>query len=132
MERLIAEFEKKTSIEIAVVTIDTAMTSQDAFDDYTLDLARKWGVGKKDKDKGVLVGISAGHRRMRIQNGDGIEGMLSDNETKKIVDSVFIPKFREGKFYEGTLQGLEAIMRVLEQRSAHNRQAAKAQRKVVQ
>lgn len=75
-----------------------------------LRLANTWGVGKKEKNNGVTICISKGYRRMRICNGYGIEKVLSDAETKAIVDRDFIPSFKAGDYYKGTLMGLEAIM----------------------
>jgi uncharacterized protein len=113
LDSVIKDFEKKTTIQIAIVSIDTTMISNDKFDDYTLQMLRTWGVGQKDKNNGILIGISLEYRRIRIQNGYGIEKILSDKETKQIIDSNFIPRFKEGKIYEGTLNGLNAIIQKL-------------------
>ena len=116
LDSLIKDFEKKTTIQIAVVTIDTILTSSDSLDALTLRLARHWRVGLKGKNNGVLIGISRAYRKMRIQNGYGIEKILTDAETKQIIDTVFIPSFRDAKYIEGTLNGLVELMNVLGQR----------------
>jgi uncharacterized protein len=67
----------------------------------------------KRKNNGIVIGISRGYRKMRIQNGKGIESVLTDEETKKIIDTSFIPHFREGKYYEGTINGLKNLMETL-------------------
>jgi uncharacterized protein len=103
----------KTSIQIAVVTNDTTLTTPEDFDDFTLRVAKDWGGGQKDKDNGILIGISAGLRKIRIQNGYGIEKILSNEETKLIVDSAFIPAFRQGSYFEGTKNGIGVLMDVL-------------------
>lgn len=116
LDSIITNFEKKTTIEIAVVTIDTLKTSNENFEDLSLDLAKKWGIGKYGKDNGILIAISKGYRRIRIQNGNGIEKFISDEETKAIIESYFIPDFRREKYYEGTLKGLLEIIRIIESR----------------
>ena len=116
LDSLIGDFEKRTTIQIAVVTFDTTMTTPDSLDALALRIARVWGVGQKDKNNGVVVGISKGYRQMRIQNGYGIEKVLTDAETKQIIDTAFIPSYREAKYFEGTLQGLQALMATLERR----------------
>lgn len=113
LDSLISNYEKRTTTEIAVVTLDSSMVGQRNFELYTLDLARTWGVGKKEKNNGVLIVIAPYMRRIRIDNGLGTEKILSDNETKAIIDSIFVPNFKNGKFYEGTQQGLLAIMKKL-------------------
>lgn len=113
LDSLIAAFEATTTIEIALVTLDSSATARDNFDDLTLQIANQWGVGKKAENNGILIGISKGHRRIRIQNGYGIEKILSDEETKKIIEEYFIPEFKATNFYQGTLKGLNEMMRVL-------------------
>jgi len=114
LDSLIRDYEKKTTVEIAIVTLDTNATSTDKFDDLALHISNTWGVGKKDKNNGVTICISKGYRRMRICNGYGIEKILSDDETKDIVDNDFIPSFKAGDYYKGTLLGLAAIMAKLD------------------
>ena len=114
LDSLISGFEKKTTIQIAVITIDTSMIDEKNMDDWTLEVMNTWGVGQKDKNNGILIGISKGYRHMRIQNGYGIEKILTDNETKKIIDKEFIPFFKKAKYFEGTLTGLKALMKKFE------------------
>ena len=113
LDSLVRNFESKTSIEIAVAVIDSVLVDHHNFDDYTLQMAKSWRVGKKEKNNGVLVAFAPDLRKIHIQNGYGIEKMISDEETKTIVDSVFIPYFKKGNYYEGTRQGIIAIMNKL-------------------
>jgi uncharacterized protein len=112
LDSLLKAFEDKTTIQIAVVTIDTAMANRDEFDSVTLRIANSWGVGQKEKNNGIVIGISNGLGVMRIQNGEGIT-QLNDSTTQKIVDKDFLPYFEKGKYYAGTLRGLKAIMHKL-------------------
>ena len=116
LDCLIEDFEKRTTIQITVVTIDTTMTTPDSLDALTLRIANAWGVGQKEKNNGVVIGISKGYRKMRIQNGYGIEKMLTDAETKKIIDTAFIPYYREAEYFKGTFKGLQALMATLKKR----------------
>jgi len=61
----------------------------------------------------VTIGICRGYRKMRIQNGDGIEKILTDRETKEIIDTAFIPSFKDGKYFEGTLIGVKTLIATL-------------------
>lgn len=110
LDSLIGNYEKRTTNEIAIVTIDSAWTTKERFDSLVLAIHNGWGVGKKEKNNGIVIGLSAGLRLIRISNGYGIESQLSDADTKKIIDSVIIPDFRQSNFFEGTRQGLLAIM----------------------
>lgn len=117
LDSLVTDFEKKTTIQIAVVTIDTTMTARADFDAFTLRLAQSWEIGQKEKNNGVLIGISKGYRKIRVNNGHGIEKMLTSEETKQVVDNVFIPSFRMGEYFAGTKKGLQALMSILASRT---------------
>ena len=110
LDSLIQAIEKQTTIEIAIVTLDSSHTTAEAFDDLTLKIAQQWGIGKKDKDNGILIGLSSSLRKIRIRNGYGIEKVLSNEETKKIMDIYIIPQFKKGNYFEGTRQGILALM----------------------
>lgn len=109
LEKLIKDLNTAAGIQIALVTLDSFYTSLDSFDQYTLDLANYWGVGEKGNDNGILVAICNGYRHIRIHNGYGIEKLISDEETKKVLDEFFIPYFRQGKYYEGAVAGLQGL-----------------------
>lgn len=113
LDSLIGDFELKTSIELAVVTIPVYATEEGRFDDLTLHIAKTWGVGKKDKNNGVLIGISAGYQRLRIQTGLGIERVLTDELTQNIIDQVIIPLLKGGDYYTAIFRGIQAIISVL-------------------
>lgn len=114
LDSIVSDCEAKTGMEIAVVSLNSSYTTKEEFDDYTLQLTNHWGVGKKDLDNGILIGISSELRKLRIQNGNGIEKILSDAETQMIVDSVFIPNFKENAYFKGTKEGILAIIEKLE------------------
>lgn len=116
LDSIIGKFEKETSIEIAILTFDSTWTSQDDFMKFTHEVANSWGVGKKDKKNGIMIAMSAGLRRIRILNGFGIEAVLSDEETKKILDEIMLPEFREGKYFNGIKNGLLAIINKLREK----------------
>jgi uncharacterized protein len=116
LDSLLEDFEKRTTIQIAVLTIDTSMTTMDSLETFTLKIGNYWGVGQKDKNNGVVIGISQAYRKITIKNGYGIEKILSDEETKEIIDTAFIPSFRDSDYFKGTLTGLKTLMKILEER----------------
>lgn len=110
LEGIIAAYRQRTTIEIAILTVDAEMTTTSGFDNFTVKVFNVWGIGDNKKNNGVLVAISRSLRKIRIQNGHGIEKVLNNIETKQIIDNEFIPDFRKSRFYEGTLNGLRSIM----------------------
>ncbi len=113
LDSIIATFEKQTTIEIAVLTVDSTFAQPDEFDNMVTTMGRIWGVGKKDVNNGIIIGASSSLKKIRISNGYGIEKVLSDSETKKIIDETIIPEFKNGNFYEGIKEGVLAIIRKL-------------------
>ena len=113
LDSIIKRFKRDTGIEIAIVTIDTNCVSMDNFENLTLHIGNTWGVGQKGKDNGILIAISKGYHRMRIENGYGIEKLISDKETHDIIYAEFIPYFKNGKYYDGTRNGLLKLIELL-------------------
>lgn len=114
LDSLIKEYEKRTSIEIVVISIPDSLIGKEDFADLTLNIANNWGIGKKGKDNGILIALCKGRRLIRIQNGYGIEKRMTDLQTKEIIDQVIIPKLKEGYFYRGVFDGIEAIKKQLD------------------
>lgn len=71
------------------------------------------GVGKAEADNGVLWLHSVGDRRIEIETGYGVEGILPDARVGRIIDQLVIPEFREDDFDAGTLAGVEALVAIL-------------------
>ena len=113
LNRKIREFESKSTIQICILTLDTSYVSEKQFNALALHIANKWGIGVKGKDNGITICISAGYRKIRICNGKGIERILTDEETKNIMDEFFIKGFMEGSYYKGTMDGLDALIEKL-------------------
>ncbi|TVR04251.1 MAG: hypothetical protein EA395_16515 [Phormidium sp. GEM2.Bin31] len=112
LNQKISELEAQNGTEIAVVTVrDTA--SEATPKDFATALFNHWGVGKADVDNGVLWLHSVGDRRIEIETGYGVEGILPDAQVGQIIDEVIIPQFREDDFDAGTLAGVEALVTVL-------------------
>lgn len=112
---ILEKYGDETGYEIAVVTLDTSMVGilNDDMFTTTLELANFWSIGKAEMDNGVLISLSKARKKIIIQNGVGTEKIMSDLQTKKFIDSVFIPFYKEGLYYKGTLEGTKAIMAFL-------------------
>ncbi|MGX7666538.1 TPM domain-containing protein [Flavobacterium pedocola] len=96
-----------TSTEIMVMVVYS--TEGVKIESYAKALGQKWGIGKRGKDNGIVMLIAKDDRNMTIQNGYGIEAVMTNAETKRIIDQVITPQFKEGDFFMGISQGLNAI-----------------------
>jgi len=115
LEKQILAFKAKTGMEIAIVTIDKRAMTTEEFDAFTLEIAKDWAIGSKEKNDGMLIAISKGLRRIYIHNGIGTAEIFSDAATAKIIDEVFIPAFKKGEYYQGTKDGLKSIIKKLKE-----------------
>ena len=81
---------------------------------YAVELGQKWGVGKADKDNGVVILLITDRRRMTIAPGYGLEGVLPDIVCNRIIQGYAIPFFKEGDYDRGLLAATGAVCRILE------------------
>lgn len=86
--------QDSATVETAIVIVDD-IGNQDIYD-FTNALARKWGVGKKDKNNGVVVVIALNQKEVRIHTGSGVEGVLPDIAARRIIDETVIPRMKTG------------------------------------
>lgn len=108
----IASLWDDTSVELVVVAVDRIDSSLTP-EEFATKLFEKWGIGKQDKDNGVLVLLSRDDHAAIIRTGYGVEGALPDIIAGRIIRNVMFPLYREGKYDEGTVEGVESIAEVL-------------------
>jgi uncharacterized protein len=108
---LCREVLQKTGAAIVVVTMTDIGGAE--YNDYANRLYSAWGIGKKGEDKGVLIFITVKERKMRIETGYGVEGILPDGLVGEIRDQYMIPYLRKNRFGEGILNGTLAVAQVI-------------------
>jgi uncharacterized protein len=108
LEQKLYEFEQQTSNQIVVLMI-TSLEGQ-SLEDISYRIAEKNKIGKKGKDNGVFLFIVKNDQKMRIDAGYGLEGVLTDALSSQIIRNVIGPRFRNGDFFGGISDGVEAIM----------------------
>ena len=113
LNQMISELEAKKGAEIAVVTVDKTSDSPSP-KAFTTELFNYWSIGKKDVNNGVLYLISVGDRRVEIETGYGLTKILPDKKVKNIIDTQITPRYKQGNFDSGTLEGTKSIVNVLE------------------
>lgn len=116
MENLLKNFEKETTVEIAVVTVKSCNKLDPKT--YAVKLFESWGIGKKGKDNGVLILLALKERRIEIEVGYGLEGILTDGKCGEILDKYVIPYFKEKRWGEGLYRGVQQIINVINEGKA--------------
>lgn len=105
------ELEQKSGAQLKVWTMDTA-GGRDLYT-LTIETARKWRLGAKDKNNGCLVAVAVKDRKWRIVTGDGVEDVLPDLLTDRIAQSYFAPNFRKGDYSQGIMLGTVAMAQAI-------------------
>jgi uncharacterized protein len=108
LEQKLSQFEKDTSNEISVVTINSLQS--DTIENFAVKLFEEWGIGKKDKDNGVLLLIAKADRQMRIEVGYGLEGALTDAQSYWIIQNMMRPAFQAGNYDQGISDAVDKII----------------------
>lgn len=101
----------KTNIPVVVVTMPDIGGAE--YNDYANRLYEAWGIGKKGEDKGVLIFVTIKERKMRIETGYGVEGILPDGLVGEIRDRYMIPFLKQDKYGEGLLNGTIAVSQII-------------------
>ena len=112
IETQLAQFEKQTSNQVSVLTVESLDGEEIA--DYANKVGRAWGLGQKGKDNGALLLVSKNDRKMRIEVGYGLEPVLTDLQTSVIQNQVIIPYFKKGDFGGGIEAGVSAILSTIQ------------------
>lgn len=103
------DFEKSTSNQI-VVAIFQKMQSDSSIEDYTVRVARAWGVGQKGRNNGAVLFVFVQDHKMFIATGYGLEGALPDAICKRIIDDEIAPRFKQNDYDGGVTAGVTALM----------------------
>ena len=108
LESRLRDFEDSTSTQLAILLVNTIEGG--SIEEYSMSVFEKNKLGQKAKDNGVLIVVARQDRKVRIDVGYGLEGVLPDALTSQITTREITPHFKNGEFYEGLLAGVKAIM----------------------
>jgi uncharacterized protein len=108
LEQQLKLHEDSTSNQIAILIISSL--EGEAIEDYAIRVAGKWQLGQKGKDNGILLLIAIDDRKMRIEVGYGLEGVLPDAVCNQIIRNEMAPNFRRGDYDAGVQAAVNAIV----------------------
>lgn len=110
-ERL-KEFEKKSGIEIIVVTLPSLGEAD--LNEYASQLYKKWRIGKENEDNGILILAVPHSQQITIYTGYGLREILSDERIQTIIGKEIVPSFHKERYLQGLKRGVEAIIQSIE------------------
>jgi uncharacterized protein len=112
LETKLVQFDRQTSTQIAVVTVDDLQGLD--VSDYAARLFDRWGIGRQGSDNGILIlakpKTADSNGRVFIATGYGLEGVVPDALAGRIVDYDILPAFRTGDYYAGLDSATNTLM----------------------
>jgi len=111
LENRLAAFETEKGSQIAVLIIDTTQPEDIAA--YGIRVADAWKIGRKNIDDGVILIVAKNDRRLRLEVGYGLEGVLPDAVAKRIIADTIKPYFKQGAYAAGIDAGVTEIMALI-------------------
>lgn len=109
LEQRLKVYEDSTSNQIAILT--TQSLEGEVLEEYSLKVAEAWKLGKENKDNGVLLLIAVDDHRMRIEVGHGLEGVLTDAHSNRIIRNEMTPNFRKSDYDAGVTAAVDAMIK---------------------
>jgi len=104
--------EERTTNQVVILTMVSLQGEN--IEDYSNRVFNEWKLGQADLDNGILILVVPDERRMRIEVGYGLEGVMTDLLTGRIIREIITPRFRKGDFDGGITEGALAVLKVLE------------------
>jgi len=111
LESKLVKYSDTTSTQIVVAIIPS--TEGENISYLAANWGEKWGIGQAKEDNGVLMLLALNDRKITIQSGKGVEHLLTDFQSKRIIDKVIIPEFKKGDYYAGLNIGSDYIFKTL-------------------
>ena len=108
LEAKLAAFETSKGSQIAVLIVPT--TGDETIEQYSIRVTDQWKLGRKGVDDGVLLLVAKDDRKMRIEVGRGLEGVIPDAIANRIIDEDITPKFHDGDFAGGLQAGVDRLI----------------------
>jgi uncharacterized protein len=112
LDSKLSSFEQAKGSQVAVLLVPT--TRPEEIEQYAIRVADAWKLGRKGVDDGALLLVARDDRKVRIEVGYGLEGVLPDATANRIIDEVIVPRFRSGDYYGGIDAGVDRMLQVIE------------------
>lgn len=112
LESMLRSYEQRKGSQIALLLVPS--TQPETIEQYSIRVVEQWKLGRSKVDDGVLLVVAKNDHTVRIEVGYGLEGVLTDAVTSRIIRNVIAPQFRQGNFYQGISDGLTRVMELAE------------------
>ena len=112
LENKLKNFEETKGSQIIVLLIPS--TYPEEIEQFGIRVADTLKIGREGIDDGVIVIVAKEDRKVRLEVGYGLEGVIPDAYAKRIIERIIIPDFRDGSYYSGINNGVDALITLIE------------------
>ncbi len=112
LESRLRAFEERKGSQLAVLIVPT--TQPEVIEQYAIRVVEQWKLGRRSVDDGALLLVAKNDRSVRIEVGYGLEGVLSDAITKRIINELIVPRFKQGDFFGGIDGSVEQMIKLID------------------
>lgn len=112
IEQSLTTFENRKGTQVAILILPS--TGTEPIEPFAMRVAELWKIGRKRQDDGVLLVIAKADRTVRIEVGYGLEGVLTDLQTQRIIQDIILPHFKRDDFYGGIQSGIADIIQKID------------------
>lgn len=112
LEQRLADFEARKGAQIAVLIVPS--TAPEQIEQYSIRVVEAWKLGRKGVDDGALLIIAKNDHALRIENGYGLEGVLTDVASSRIIEDTMLPLLRQGQYFAAISAGIDQIMSLIQ------------------
>ena len=112
LEQKLADFEARKGAQIAVLLVPT--TQPEEIEQYSIRVTDAWKLGRKKVDDGALLILAKDDHKLRIENGYGLEGVLTDAASNRIIEDTMVPLLRQGQYYAAIGAGVDQMMALID------------------
>jgi uncharacterized protein len=112
LEQKLADFEARKGAQISVLLVPTIQPEE--IEQYSIRVADAWKLGRKKIDDGALLILAKDDHKLRIENGYGLEGVLTDAASNRIIEDTMVPLLRQGQYYAAISAGVDQMMGLID------------------
>jgi uncharacterized protein len=112
LDQKLADFEARKGAQIAVLLVAT--TAPEEIEQYSIRVVDAWKLGRKKVDDGALLILAKDDHKLRIENGYGLEGVLTDAASNRIIEETMVPLLRQGQYFAAISAGVDQMMRLID------------------
>lgn len=112
LEQRLVDFESRKGAQLAVLIVPT--TAPEAIEQYSIRVVEAWKLGRKGVDDGALLLVAKNDHALRIENGYGLEGVLTDAASNRIIENTMVPLLRQGQYFAAISAGVDQMMGLID------------------